>query len=475
MSTLKFQIPSCRNGYHLVDQAITFASGSYTGVPDGEDALICISLSTNPDGPNAKDVRRLAVSWLDIWASKLDPPPQTTAAAVTEPGTNTPVSNGSNGVPTPPDYNIDQLMSQNRRIGKYQRHIFLSTLYEECTSLDGMNNLAFEILLTVIPPTPTGSECKITTVEDLLSRATYTERSAARAFQRLSHLADYIVVCLIQPYRKYATATACNPTLEPFKYDSKSPLDQPTQERRYHLQKQVCQRDELRCAFTGVLPYDTENLFTAAQIEKQRLEFEPVQCMYILPPTNQLPVTSASTSFSIIKEKMKFRALLTFLYPSLTRSLHSQKLDGPINGLLLSQSSAFRFANLHVWLTPTYPEIDLSAPSSPSLSDNNNNDDNDNNTATTATYKLDAIRRSKLPRPLPENDIITFISRCEVPLPSRHLIELHRTLATATSRSGAGEFLDIVARDVEHLSVGAVDGASAECVYYMLLNGTEFF
>ncbi|KAK6341599.1 hypothetical protein TWF696_008670 [Orbilia brochopaga] len=466
MSSLQFQIPSCRNGYHLVDQSITFAS--YSGIPDGEDSLISITLSTDSDGPQAKDIRKLAVSWLDIWASKLDPPAANPNAA-----NNTPTPTDSDGVPTPPDRNLEHIVLQNRRIKIYQRYTFLSTLYQECASTDGRNNLAFEILLTVIPPTPTGSECKISTVEELLSHTTYAERSAARAFQRLSHLADYIVVCLIQHFRKYASATPCTPTLDPFKYDSRCPLDEPTQERRYLLQEKVCKRDEFRCAFTGVLSYDTERLFTAAQIEQQKLEFEPVQCMYILPPTNQLPITPPSSSFRILKEKMKFRAMLTFLCPPLRPIIRSQKLDGPINALLLSHSSAFRFANLHVWLTPTYPDINLDDPSD---DDDNDEDDNDEDeTPATATYKLEALRRSKLPRSLPPNDIITFTARSGVPLPSRHLLQLHRTLAIATSKSGAGEFLDALAEDVENMTVAAVDNRTAECVYYMLMNDSEFF
>ncbi|KAJ6262939.1 hypothetical protein Dda_1497 [Drechslerella dactyloides] len=468
MSSLKFQIPSCRNGFHLVDQSITFTT--YDGIPDGQDALIALSLSTTPDGPHAKDIRKLAVSWLEVWNKSL----AVDHASPVESAANTDTTNGdANSTPTEADrvaipsskHMLEQLLQHGKQQPRtYQRHVFLSTLYNECPSVEGRNNLAFEILLTVIPPTPTGEECKITTVEELLSRAVYTESSAARAFQRLSQLADYIVICLIQPFRKYASATPCAPTLEPFKHDPKSPLDEATQERRHNLQEKVCQRDELRCAVTGVLPYNVEHLFTTAQIEKQALEFEPVQCAYIIPPTNQLPVSSASTSFRTVKEKMKFRALLTFLHPSLSRILHSHKLDGPTNALLLSHSAAFRFANLHIWLTPTHPDTTTS------LDDNVN----DNDTPATTNYKIQALRRSRLPRPLPPNDTITFTHGGEIPPPSRNLLQLHRALAIATSTSAAGEFLDAVAEDVENISLAAVGERTAECIYYMLLAATDF-
>ncbi|KAJ6261887.1 hypothetical protein Dda_2686 [Drechslerella dactyloides] len=417
MSRYDFQLSQYRHDLHQSAQALTFAFSSEDPTTF-DDSAVKISLTTPPGGPEDIEIRTRAVLWLEKWGEATAPPP---AKIKNRYASLKDVNAGVKSV-----------------VRTYDKPEFLKTLYNECPSFNGKNNLAIEIILTVICKGPTeGRLQNIATVSQILNISVFPQPDTSQAFEQLGLLADELLVCMIQPLRTFGGKTPAVRSVKSNLEDYRPALDQGTEGRLSNLRTRVMLRDDFRCVVTGMISDHLEHEIPQERIAEQNLRFTAIECAHIIPHM----LNELSSRLELSSEKQQTWQLLNFYSPNLSETLKSEKIDEPQNALMLFNSAHNEFGKLRLWFTRV----------------GETNDDN------RAVYRVEAKSGRSISQSVWSKDpVVVFEAREGIPLPSAYLLALHRALAIALTVSGAGEKMDSILDDYFTPRVLAEDGSSTE-------------
>ncbi|KAJ6261888.1 Ricin [Drechslerella dactyloides] len=310
----------------------------------------------------------------------------------------------------------------------FDRPKFLRTLYDECPSCEGRDNLALEIVLTAITGDPIAGKRCITTVAELLDLSVFPDSSAARAFKQLDQLADDLLWLMVHPCKVvyYANNISAVQREEPDTDESLPPeAVQGTEGRLRNLQQKVNLRDNFTCVVSGFTSDHLEGLIPDDRVREEDMEFGRVD--------QRNPTFSRALELTW--------SLLDFYSPGLSDVVKSGKIDEPTNAMLLNDYFHRKFGNFELWFTSA----------------------SDANDEKRAVYKAEGVLMCIGYRPFhgyqvkyvtwildEEDTTVTSESREGVPLPSPKLLSVHRALAIAVHLSNARERFD------------AIDGRSRE-------------
>ncbi|KAK6541057.1 hypothetical protein TWF694_008435 [Orbilia ellipsospora] len=328
-----------------------------------------------------------------------------------------------------------------RSSNEFNPIILLRELYNNASlETGGKDNLAVEILLTVLPhfkllkvnqswnqeysekPALAHYPALVPAVEEFHNDATNKDIFAVR--QRLEALGNNIYDELIKPYVSslYFSRPASRRRSFP---SSRQRLEDFSEYDDFDngIVDGILHRDGRRCLVSRELEEQTTKLRTRAESSRE-VKFSSLDATYIIP------LTLDRDASNINGAKQSFWALADILDPGLRNIVWEKGLDEPDNGLTLSPKYFYKFCTLRFWLTAVSTE-----------SPNEH------------VYEVEHIPE--------ENNIITKDVKSKTVtfrqggedggiLPNPRYLALHRLLGIAANRSGAiREIRSILSNDVE--------------------------
>ncbi|KAF8227805.1 hypothetical protein L208DRAFT_1365677 [Tricholoma matsutake] len=264
-------------------------------------------------------------------------------------------------------------------------------------------------------------------------------------FNVLSKLGQSFIDYYIRPFKKFKGRTPApsdHPSRPSFDKDKKDLQGTIREAPKSHVdaKEQALERDGLRCVVTGMFDFAASRSISDQQVIAAGGAVN-TECAHIVPDSTYFDVSNTPTSSSVKKEYSAsvLAVLKRFGYD--VESLNGPKVHSLYNVMTMQHDVHDWFDRLDMWFEET-------------------NVANCYNVKTTSN-------RLQVPRQ------VTFTSSdpTKYPeLPSPRLLALHAACAKVAHLSGAGEHIDSLDRDMDHLGVLAFDGSSSTVLNHALWN-----